>query len=195
MPRTPLGGCASGARVRLRRTFRNSFNKGPMLHADPGPTNSLRGPVCPKVFLSEIPENASKTFLSEVFLPKLFGPKVFDFNVSTKISRTPLFYFREIHQKSVKINLLWKNSLLFRKNEMHLGRKPQNIHHFLLRQPVQFSIKTHKSFLHEGQFLTKSAWVSSKVVFILKVLTIMSKHCKSLKNHIFKCALGTGCKL
>ena len=44
-PRTPLGGCASGARVRLRRTFRNSFDKGPMQHSDPGPKNSLRGPV------------------------------------------------------------------------------------------------------------------------------------------------------
>ena len=43
-PRTPLGGCASGARVRLRRTFRNSFDKGPMQHSDPGPKNSLRGP-------------------------------------------------------------------------------------------------------------------------------------------------------
>ena len=44
-PRTPLGGYASGARVRFRRTFRKSFDKGPMLHSDPGPTNSLRGPV------------------------------------------------------------------------------------------------------------------------------------------------------
>ena len=43
-PRTPLGGCASGARVRLRRTFPHSFDKGPMLHPDPGLTNSLRGP-------------------------------------------------------------------------------------------------------------------------------------------------------
>ena len=43
-PRTPLGGYASGARVRLWRTFRNSFDKGPMLHSDPGPTKSLRGP-------------------------------------------------------------------------------------------------------------------------------------------------------
>ena len=43
-PRTPLVGCVSGARVRLRRTFRNLFYKGPMLHSDPGPTNSLRGP-------------------------------------------------------------------------------------------------------------------------------------------------------
>ena len=40
-PRTPLGGCAFGARVRLRRTFQNSFDKGPMLHSDPGATNSL----------------------------------------------------------------------------------------------------------------------------------------------------------
>ena len=29
MPRTPLGGCASGARVRLWRTFPNSLAKGP----------------------------------------------------------------------------------------------------------------------------------------------------------------------
>ena len=45
-PRTTLGGCASGARVRFRRSFRNSFDKGPMLQSDPGPTNSLCGPVC-----------------------------------------------------------------------------------------------------------------------------------------------------
>ena len=32
-------------------------------------------------FLSEIPEKASESFLSEVLLPKLFGPKVFDFIV------------------------------------------------------------------------------------------------------------------
>ena len=90
-----------------------------------------------------------------------------------------------------KVRVDLKNSLLFRKNEMPLSRKPQNIHHFLSRQPVQFSIKTQKSFLYEGPFLTKSAWVSSKVVFILRVLTIMSsKHQKSLKNHIFKCSLG-----
>ena len=44
-PRTPLGGCASGARVRLRRAFRNSFDMGPMQHSDPGPKNSLRGPA------------------------------------------------------------------------------------------------------------------------------------------------------
>ena len=37
--------------------------------------------ICPKVFLSEIPEKASESFLSEVVLPKLFRPKVFDFNV------------------------------------------------------------------------------------------------------------------
>ena len=43
-PRTPLGGCASGARVRLRRTFRNSFDKGAVLHSDPGARNSLRDP-------------------------------------------------------------------------------------------------------------------------------------------------------
>ena len=30
--------------------------------------------------MSEIPEKASKSFLSEVFLLKLFRPKVFDFN-------------------------------------------------------------------------------------------------------------------
>ena len=33
--------------------------------------------ICPKVFLSEIPEK-----LSEVFLPKVFGPKVVNFNVA-----------------------------------------------------------------------------------------------------------------
>ena len=44
MPRTPLGGCTSGTRVRLRRNFRNPFGRGPMLHSDLGPTNSLRGP-------------------------------------------------------------------------------------------------------------------------------------------------------
>ena len=44
-PWAPLSGCASGARVRLRRTFQNSFDKGSMLHSDPGPTNSLRGPA------------------------------------------------------------------------------------------------------------------------------------------------------
>ena len=32
--------------------------------------------------LSEIPEKASESFLSEVLLPKVFRPKVFDFNVS-----------------------------------------------------------------------------------------------------------------
>ena len=32
-------------------------------------------------FLSEIPEKASESFLSEVVFPKLFRPKVFDFNV------------------------------------------------------------------------------------------------------------------
>ena len=44
-PRTPLGGCASGARVRIRPSFRNSFDKGPMQHSDPGPKNSFRGPA------------------------------------------------------------------------------------------------------------------------------------------------------
>ena len=39
----PLGGCTSGARVRLRRNFRDPFGRGPMLHSDLGPTNSLRG--------------------------------------------------------------------------------------------------------------------------------------------------------
>ena len=34
--------------------------------------------------LSEIPEKASGSFLSEAPLPKLFGPKVFDFNVFQK---------------------------------------------------------------------------------------------------------------
>ena len=34
-----------GARARLRRDFRSLSDKGPMLHSDPGPTNSLRGPV------------------------------------------------------------------------------------------------------------------------------------------------------
>ena len=48
-PRTPLGGYASWARLRLWRTFRNSFDKGPMLHSDPGPTNSLRGPEKPNI--------------------------------------------------------------------------------------------------------------------------------------------------
>ena len=37
--------------------------------------------ICPKDFLSEIPEKASESFLFKVFLPKLFGPKAFDFNV------------------------------------------------------------------------------------------------------------------
>ena len=36
-------------------------------------------------FLSEIPEKASESFLSEVVFPKLFRPKVFDFNVTVYI--------------------------------------------------------------------------------------------------------------
>ena len=32
--------------------------------------------------LSDIPEKASESLLSEVFLPKLFGPKVFDSKAS-----------------------------------------------------------------------------------------------------------------
>ena len=32
-------------------------------------------------FLSELPEKASESLLSEVSLPKLFSPKVFDVNV------------------------------------------------------------------------------------------------------------------
>ena len=52
-PWTPLGGCASDTQVRLRRTFWNSLDKGPMLHCDPGPTNSLRGPVHTKCFQLE----------------------------------------------------------------------------------------------------------------------------------------------
>ena len=36
---------------------------------------------CPKVFLSEILEKASESFLSEVVFPKVFRPKVFDVNV------------------------------------------------------------------------------------------------------------------
>ena len=45
-PRTPLGGCASGARVLPRRTYRNSFEKGFMLHSDPGLTMPC---MCPTV--------------------------------------------------------------------------------------------------------------------------------------------------
>ena len=61
-----------------------------------------------------------------------------------------LYFISEKSTKVRKIVLLWKNFLLFQKNKMSLGRKPQNIHHFLQRQPVQFSIKIHTSFLYEG---------------------------------------------
>ena len=42
--------------------------------------------VCPKVFLSEILEKASESFLSEVVFLKLFRPKVFYINVCCVIS-------------------------------------------------------------------------------------------------------------
>ena len=41
----------------------------------------------PESFLSEIPEEASESFLSEVFLPKIFRPNVFDFNLSIYLTR------------------------------------------------------------------------------------------------------------
>ena len=49
--------------------------------------------VCPKVFLSEIPEKASESFLSESFLPKVFRPKVFDFNVLVHTEHHARNYF------------------------------------------------------------------------------------------------------
>ena len=41
---------------------------------------------CPKVFLSEILEKASESFLSEVVFPKVFRPKVFDVNVHSGLT-------------------------------------------------------------------------------------------------------------
>ena len=55
--------------------------------------------VCLKVFLSEIPQKASESFLSEVVLPKLFRPKVLDFNVFLKqIATSPSFDFEEMQK-------------------------------------------------------------------------------------------------
>ena len=42
---------------------------------------------CPKVFLSEILEKASESFLSEVVFPKVFRPKVFDVNVFPNLGK------------------------------------------------------------------------------------------------------------
>ena len=57
------------------------------------------------------------------------------------------------------IVLFWKNFLLFQRNEWPLDRKPQNIHHFLTRQPIQFFVNTHKSFLQEGPH-TGGSWLN-----------------------------------
>ena len=48
-------------------------------------------------FLSEIPEKASDSLLSEVFLPKVFRPKVFDFNVCSFVYVIVLFYSLRSH--------------------------------------------------------------------------------------------------
>ena len=55
--------------------------------------------VCPKDFLSEIPEKASESLLSEVVFPKIFHPRVFDFNVGPsnfKITFAPSIYLNGI---------------------------------------------------------------------------------------------------
>ena len=45
---------------------------------------------------------------------------------------------------TVKIVLLWKNFLLFRKKEMPLAWKPENIHHFFQNNQFSFPIKLIK---------------------------------------------------